>query len=210
MKIPTFNNYIGVIEVILEINEKLKQEADTFLYDMGLKKMLSCFGDVQITGSYALDLMVWRDLDIFVDISKVSQRDIYQFANEIFEQFKPIWFETKNTFEEETGCPKGYFVGFETLLNNQLWNFDIWFTNIAHIEENENYINDIRDLMTEPAREIIIDIKAKVHKHPQYGTEFFSIDVYQSVINEEIKTLNEFKEWLKKKRNIDYSELVGD
>src|SRR5205823_1225812 len=48
-----------------ETNEELRDEADRLL-DSGLRKILDDYGELYVIGSYALGLMVWRDLDLHI------------------------------------------------------------------------------------------------------------------------------------------------
>lgn len=43
----------------------IKQEADNLLYQQGLYTILEDYGQPFIAGSYAYDLMTWRDIDIY-------------------------------------------------------------------------------------------------------------------------------------------------
>jgi len=163
----------------------------------GLEAIIKPYNEIVLSGSYVLDLMVWRDLDLFVDIQKIKQEDIYDIATDIFNQFKPTWLETKNTFNETSGCPQGYFLGFETnIVENNLWNIDIWFTNNEHINQNQNYLNNIKNKLPDHLRTVIMDIKHHVCSHPLYGHQFFSIDLYDAVLNHKINSYTDFKAWL--------------
>ena len=45
-------------------SQVIKKEADKFLANKKIQEILSKYGEVIFTGSYATDLMTWRDLDI--------------------------------------------------------------------------------------------------------------------------------------------------
>ncbi len=51
-------------------------------------------------------------------------------------------------------------------------------------------------------RKSILEIKSHLHSHPKYRKVFFSVDVYEAVINHKIESLNQFKEWIYKKNGI--------
>lgn len=185
-----------------EYNEILKQEASR-LYDPLLKSILSPYGKIIISGSYELDIMAWRDLDIFLDVENVEQSDIYAISNQIFQSYKPVWFETKDTFLDESGCPKGYFIGFESkIIDNNLWNVDIWFTNAEHIEKQLMYISHLKKKITPKNRKLILLLKKLLIKQGYYGNQIFSVDVYQSVLENQVSTLEEFKIWVSKNKQI--------
>ncbi len=48
----------------LEIAAKWHQEADQLIYDRGIDAILRSYGRVSYTGSYAINLMAWPDIDI--------------------------------------------------------------------------------------------------------------------------------------------------
>jgi hypothetical protein len=47
------------------MDPQLRAEADRLLAS-GLRRVLDAYGDVHVVGSYALRLMVWRDLDVHI------------------------------------------------------------------------------------------------------------------------------------------------
>ena len=47
-------------------DEALCAEADRILWKRGLHRLLAQYGEVHPVGSYALHLMVWRDLDLYL------------------------------------------------------------------------------------------------------------------------------------------------
>ena len=49
----------------LAMDPQLRAEADRLLAS-GLRRVLDAYGDVHVVGSYALRLMVWRDLDVHI------------------------------------------------------------------------------------------------------------------------------------------------
>ncbi len=44
----------------------LHEEADRILHERGLLALLARYGRPEVTGSHRLDLMTWRDLDLYV------------------------------------------------------------------------------------------------------------------------------------------------
>ena len=52
---------------VLQLNEELKTEADELLYKKGVFDLLQKYGTPHVTGSYFLNLMTWRDLDIYLE-----------------------------------------------------------------------------------------------------------------------------------------------
>jgi hypothetical protein len=56
---------------LLQLNEEIKNEADVILHEKGLLALLRSFGRPHVSGSYALDLMTWRDLDIYLVVEEL-------------------------------------------------------------------------------------------------------------------------------------------
>ncbi|MDU0206457.1 hypothetical protein ACYEXS_32085 [Paenibacillus sp. MAH-36] len=55
------------------LNSLIKTEADGILHENGLIRILEGYGKVFISGSYLLDLMTWRDLDIYLANDKMNE-----------------------------------------------------------------------------------------------------------------------------------------
>ncbi len=180
-------------------NLQLKAEADQFLDDLGLGKLIKEYGDYKIDGSYAYDIMVWRDLDIVVDSSKMSLAKIHELISRINAKFNPFWFMGKEDITEEgTTC---FFIGFETkILSGITWNFDIWFRDAAGVNKVLNYHNWlIGNLESYPViKERVLQIKTDVFRTKEYGSKFFSIDVYKAVIEDGVKSTEQYYKWIEK------------
>ena len=52
---------------LIQRDKILRQEADDLLGSKDLRELLEEYGIPHITGSYALQLMTWRDLDIYLE-----------------------------------------------------------------------------------------------------------------------------------------------
>ncbi len=59
---------------LTNLNSTIKAEADKFFLEHGLLDILNSFGIPHITGSYALGLMTWRDLDIYLQVDNFSRQ----------------------------------------------------------------------------------------------------------------------------------------
>ena len=56
-------------EEVLKQAHDLHAEAHRLLYDEGLFHLIGSVGPARVTGSYALDLMTWADLDINLQLA---------------------------------------------------------------------------------------------------------------------------------------------
>ena len=56
----------------LKLKMGIIEEATDLLENKGLRTILEEYGTVLPTGSYALDLMTWRDLDLFYTLFPIA------------------------------------------------------------------------------------------------------------------------------------------
>jgi hypothetical protein len=113
---------------LLNLNNRIKSEADEFLYGKGLIGILNSFGLPHISGSYALNLMTCRDLDIYLEIETICSREFYSLWGQIAELLNPV----KMHFRDEriaktSGLPAG--LNWGSYLENERadgWKIDIW------------------------------------------------------------------------------------
>lgn len=101
-----------------------KSNADKLLYDLDLLKELNKYGIPYIVGSYAMDLMAWNDLDIYVSNECMSTEKLYELTTFILNTFHPVWYEAKKDVDYGKTV---WFHGFETEILGELCNVDIWF-----------------------------------------------------------------------------------
>lgn len=69
--------------------DNFKINADKLLYDLGLLNELNNYGTPYIVGSYAMDLMAWNDLDVYVSNESMSTEKLYELTSFILNIFTP-------------------------------------------------------------------------------------------------------------------------
>ena len=111
-------------------DDAIRTEADRLL-ESGLRALLADYGDVHVVGSYALDLMTWRDLDIHLVRERLDVPAFFTLGGEIAALLQPH----RMHFRDEScvatpGLPKGLYWGI--YLGNEragAWKIDVWATN---------------------------------------------------------------------------------
>ena len=175
----------------------IKENADKILYEFGLYKIVEKYGKVHLIGSYKMDIMDLNDLDISIEKSNQSFEEIFEMANEINNKFKPYRFEGMHS--KKDNC---YFYGLEMEINNDYWNIDIWFREKVEIIKNENYCDEIVQLikMNPKFRNTIKEIKNELIKINLYGinkspkNHYHSKEIYDAVLIDGILDFKEFME----------------
>ena len=170
-----------------------EEQAQYILYDCRLLEELSKYGTPHIIGSYRMNMMAWNDLDIDIENENMSLDKLYHLSKFIIDRFHPTWYEAKEEINSENKTV--WFQGFETFIENQLWNIDLWFFDKNTIKLAEDYCDRIiRQVKEQPnSKEHIISLKRELISRKLYSfDQYTSIDVYNAVLNQHISDVESF------------------
>lgn len=185
----------------MKVNEEIKEEARQILYDKGLFKILEKYGAVHITGSYSLNLMTWRDLDIYLEVEDHSERDFFALGCDISCSLKPVKMHFRNELiAKTTGLPHGLYWG--VYFGDEragAWKIDIWFVKPEDCKRLLNHCKAIRNKITPESATRILDIKSKCWTDPLYRKTYNSGDIYIAVLEKNILSIEEFRKYLQDK-----------
>jgi hypothetical protein len=187
-----------------EVNEKILNEADEILYGLGLFDILGKYGNPQVSGSYLLKLMTWRDLDIYLESNSIGTEAFFELGKEISTKLNPSKMSFRNELIGKTPhLPKGLYWGVHTNFLEQKWKIDIWAIDSKEVKKKQSEVEEIQFKIDHSKRQLILELKSRVHSNSLYRKTFFSIDVYDAVLNDEITSLEQFKKWLYIKKEIE-------
>ena len=170
-----------------------EEQAKCILYDCGLLEELSKYGTPHIIGSYRMGMMAWNDLDIDIENEKMSLDKLYHLSQFIIDRFHPTWYEAKEEINSQNKTV--WFQGFEALIENELWNVDLWFFDkdtIKLAEEScDKIVRQVKNLPS--SKELIIQLKKELIARKLYSfDQYTSTDVYDAVLNQHITNLENF------------------
>jgi len=181
-----------------DIDEELRAEADRLLAS-GLSEILAGYGEVNIVGSYALRLMVWRDLDIHLVRTELDRSSFFELGARIADRLSPHRMHYRDqTIVSTEGLPAGFYWG--VYLGNEregAWKIDIWLTDFKGFEAVREYGERIRKRLTDATRQSILEIKTACWKHPQYRKGFSSSDIYDAVLDHGVSNIEAFRGFLR-------------
>ena len=184
---------------LFEKQNFLQKQARIVLKNLKLTKILSKYGEVKIVGSMILGLMTWPDIDIDLKSkTKINKKDYFKIVKYLFSQknIKQIMLiDNRNSFEKNR--PESMYIGIKYNLNNTEWKIDIRYLNIPDAYA-ENHIKQIKSKLTKNKINIILKIKNAFHSHAKYRKEFSAYNIYNAVLKENISTINNFIDYLKK------------
>ena len=187
---------------LLQLNKSIKGEADEILFTKGLHTILSRFGTPHISGSYTLDLMTWRDLDIYLQADKLSEADFFRFGSEICQLLHPVKMSFRNErIAQSKGLPHGLYWG--VYLGNEregAWKIDIWAVNTTECKRLIDFFTTIQKMLTIEKTIAILEIKSMCWKDTAYRRIYSSTDIYDAVLHHQVKGLADFQNYLLKKQ----------
>ena len=187
-----------------EETSALRSEADRILYEKGLLALMGKYGIPHATGSYALNLMTWRDLDIYLESPDMSEERFFALGGGIALALRPSRMQFRNERIARTvGLPCGLYWGvYATLSEHQAWKIDIWCVPRADCCRLLRYCNDIARRLTPSTRAAILHIKTLCWEHPEYRFGFSSQDIYTAVLDDGIATFDQFRTYLQAQKRI--------
>lgn len=176
---------------------ELHAEAERLLAS-GLRTVLDSYGDVHVVGSYALRLMVWRDLDIHIVRSDFHPRGFFDLGGKLAELLKPAKMHYRDEFVMRTpDLPRGLYWG--VYLGDErkgAWKIDIWASDEKGFQAATRHDAWLRPALTDEVRKNILRVKSAVWTDPRYRKSFSSLDVYRAVIERGVQDTEGFFAYL--------------
>lgn len=164
---------------LLKLSKKLHTDANSLLKKTGLIKKLSKYGDVLISGSYDLDLMMDGDIDLFVINKKIDKQESVNILKElIMQNYFNGYLYYDWTKRKHEGFPKGYYIGLKTEFKKRKWKVDVWLVG-KKFKPTEDLITFIRASLNEKNKKVILDLK---YKAKNKGLNLKSSDIYKKVL----------------------------
>ena len=188
-----------------QLNSVIISEANQILHYHGLIQIMSRHGTPNLTGSYVLGLMTWRDLDIYLETNEMTNQRFFQLGNELASSLKPHRMHYRNEFIGRTSTlPAGLYWGIYTssLGFTEEWKIDIWAIDSKQVNTLQRQLNELKARIKRDNRPPILAIKNHFCRHPEYRRKFTSSDIYSAVIEEAIESVGEFSRWLEVNKGI--------
>jgi len=164
---------------LIKLAKSLHNEADALLKKTGLLKKLSKYGEVSISGSYDLGLMMDGDIDIYIINKKIDKPKSVAILKDLIMQddFNGyLYFDwTKRKHE---GFPKGYYIGLKTDFKDRKWKIDIWLIKEIY-RPAESLMNFIKANLNEKNKKLILKRK---YEAKTKGLKLRSSDIYKQVL----------------------------
>ena len=189
---------------LIILNEQLRAEANDILDKKGLRKILDRYGIVQVTGSYSLGLMTWRDLDIYLENENLTVQNFFELGKEIVSLLYPVKMSFRNELIAKTkGLPLGLYWGI--YLGDEKkgsWKIDLWGLSSKECEQRLEFCSRIAERITPHLRMKILEIKSRCWMDPLYRKFYTSNDIYTAVLEKHVHDVESFKLYLQDKLSV--------
>ncbi|MGW1408419.1 hypothetical protein [Streptomyces sp. NPDC002403] len=191
-----------VTEELLQHQDTLRSAADAVDADLQLDELLTGIGRPVRVGSYALGLMVRRDLDVTVICPSLDARTLEAVAG-IGARLAQHQRVRQVRFRDDTGewntdpdYPDGLYLGVDCRSREgREWNLDVWFVDEPDRQPDLAHLKELSALLTPGTRAAILGIKQAWADRAEYRKSVKSVEIYRSVLVDRVRTPEQFDEW---------------
>jgi hypothetical protein len=179
----------------------LRAEAAALIDELDRSGAFSDIGPLEVTGSYVSHLMCWRDLDFGLLVgADYSPRDVLHLISRIIELPGVVGFDYRDERGDRspTGLAKEerYHLPFLLDRGGNMWRVDLTLW-LHDIHDNVTaWHHELRRKITDEQRAAVLRIKDVWFRLPSYPDQIGGFEIYTAVIDDSVRTLEEFRRWL--------------
>ena len=184
----------------------------------GIRKVVAgALGGLEVVGSVDLDLMVWRDIDLYARAGAEESSRFVGLLPEICECLSRAGhLMVKASFNNEyrrPGNPYGHglYLGLLVLLNGEVpeWKIDLWAWDEAAYPQKMAEHARLAQALKRADRDLILRIKQAVHSRREYRDTITSLDIYAFALAGAGATVQDFDEFVRHKQAAAASSLAS-
>ncbi len=184
---------------LLEQAQRLSDEAYALLDQGGLLDIIQQAGHTFISGSLALNLMVRRDVDVYVQLT--NDLDIAAFfalGAAITGQFQVLKASYSNHFIRNLPeFDHGLYWGIQLIYQNQPWKLDLWGYGPQHFRDHCRQLEELQQRLAPVERIEILRLKTALREGDHYRDSASGYDIYTAILTAAVKTPEQFENWWK-------------
>jgi hypothetical protein len=179
----------------------LQAEAAVLLDELDRSKIFAEFAALEVMGSYISGLMCRRDLDVGVLVgADYAPGDVLRLISRLVEFPGVIGFDYRDERADRspTGLIKDERYHLPVLIERAtgIWRLDLalW---LHDIHDNVTaWHQSLRNSITSEQRAAVLRIKDVWYELPSYPDQIGGFEVYTAVINDGVRTPEQFRGWL--------------
>ncbi len=189
---------------LLERQDMLQAEAWRTLDALDLAAALASIGPMEVIGSLATGLMVWRDIDLLVIAPGLSASVAHEAMARYFGHPKigAIRYRYDHAAQNPANDPNDdryYYALFYQSDGGHEWKIDIsiWIADPPHVERLPP--SSLIARLNDETRLAILWIKDHWFARPEYRMTVYSVDIYDAVLDHGVRTPEEFAAYLRER-----------
>ncbi len=176
-------------------NDQFQKAADKLLAESNLIEILHDYGEVDITGSYRLGLMMNGDIDIHVFVDQLDRESVTVLVSQLIREtsfFCCMFYDWVNY--DNPGLPTGYYVGLKARVPgfNEQWKIDIWLVKEIRNSAKE-YMELVENNLTPEKKLTVLKLKEWRNENEP---DLISIKIYDAVFRHNISSIGELKSYI--------------
>lgn len=196
MSLPVFTEPYPTKMWLFDEQLRLQRQANKMMSSTGIMDLLSNYGEFSgIEGSYKYSTMIYPDLDVGVLSPSADKQYFAHMLSDIGSQKYVRRISGVDTADFATlrhKRPKGYWLGIEIPFEGDRWGIDCWLQRPEWVDgSGQDYTEDLKDI-DEEQRYAILAIKYDLIRLGKYGKDYLSIDVYDAVLEANVRTVEQF------------------
>lgn len=192
-----------------ELSAKIHSEACEFIKRKNIIETLSKYGKVAFIGSFASDLMVWRDIDVQVKV-EADKYTKFQHLTQMFTNLLKdkdiikasyLNFEN-NVYNLRKKLQPGYAASirfYDQKIKN-VWKLDIWFLAKKEFNDNLRFTNEVNSRLNNELRKLIIDFKFRLKGKNERTPKLSGYQLYRAVLFKNLKNWEDVSKYLKENK----------
>ena len=189
---------------LLEYSRLIRDEASDLLNNEGLLKLLEIYGTTRVIGSYTLNTMTWRDIDISMVLP--DEQDVglfFEIGTKMAMKFQITKMSYSNHFIRNfPGFDQGLYWGTLLLYKEHEWKIDLWGYGETDFNAHMANFDLLHKEIKRADRTALLRIKHEISQRPDYrGDVYNSMAVYSAVLTDKVATLGEFNKWIERNSN---------
>ena len=175
---------------MVDESSSLKREAEQIIRDLALLEFLRRYGEAQLVGSVALDLVVKRDLDLHVLVNTPDLLGVVDAVYRYLLKQEHIHEVRISEYRDHGGVK----VGVDTYPGTTGdWSLDIWVTDRVETTGFELVIR-LREGLRPEHRHAILELKREKHRRGQLRDGLSKL-IYEAVVEKGICSVEEFNQF---------------
>jgi hypothetical protein len=168
----------------------LRTEALQLVRNIGLLAVLEeAFGAAALVGSVDLDLMTWRDIDVYAPVECSDKAAFLNAVTAIAAQIAAAGHEIIGAvFNDEWVQPRGdygrgYYWGLRVRTGaGETWKVDLWGWDRETFANKMAQHGELKRALAKCDRDLILKLKSEAMQLPEFRKTVTSWDVYQRVL----------------------------